>query len=134
MQKFLLDTSALIDFLKKQEWIGNFTKEHIFDHLITSTICEIELLEGVFYMKNQKDERKKVRDVLDSLQEIITFDSNQAEIAAEIRSQLKKKGQKIEDFDTLIAAAAIASGSILVTKNTKHFSRITKLQLYSLSQ
>ena len=85
-------------------------------------------------MKNQKDERKKVRDVLDSLQEIITFDSNQAEIAAEIRSQLKKKGQKIEDFDTLIAAAAIASGSILVTKNTKHFSRIPQLQLYSLSQ
>ena len=42
---------------------------------------------------------------------------------------LIKKGQMIEDFDLLIGCSAVANGMIMVTDNTKHFSRIEGVQL-----
>lgn len=134
MQKFLLDTSALIDLIRDKEWIIKILEDHINDTFVTSSICEVELLEGGLLSKNPEKERKIIAEVLRRVQEIMPFDSPQAEAASNIRFYLRKKGQKIEDFDTLIAAAAIASGSTLVTRNTKHFSRIPQLQLYSLPE
>ena len=42
---------------------------------------------------------------------------------------LIKKGQMIEDFDLLIGCSAVANEMIMVTDNTKHFSRIEGIQL-----
>ena len=35
----------------------------------------------------------------------------------------------IEDYDLLIGCTAVANGMIMVTDNTKHFSRIDGIQL-----
>ena len=42
---------------------------------------------------------------------------------------LIKKGRMIEDFDLLIGCSAVAYEMIMVTDNTKHFSRIEGIQL-----
>jgi tRNA(fMet)-specific endonuclease VapC len=63
---------------------------------------------------------------------VLPFDSDQADRAGQIRFQLSSAGQNINDLDVLIAAAALSQGAVLVTKNTKHFQRITSLQVESV--
>ena len=47
----------------------------------------------------------------------------------ELKAELRRTGQPIADFDLLIASVALAAGYILVTNNTRHYERITGLQL-----
>ncbi|MCX6582217.1 MAG: hypothetical protein NT166_18760 [Candidatus Aminicenantes bacterium] len=39
------------------------------------------------------------------------------------------KGHLIDDFDLLIGCSAIANGLILVTRNEKHFNRLSSLKI-----
>src|SRR5579884_3033413 len=51
------------------------------------------------------------------------------EIFARNRALLRRQGQLIPDLDLLIAATAISHGLTLMTRNRRHFARITDLQL-----
>jgi len=57
------------------------------------------------------------------------FDLKAAEISANIESSLEGKGKSIGFPDTLIAGICISSSVPLLTLNTKHFSRVTGLEL-----
>ncbi|MFH0753878.1 MAG: type II toxin-antitoxin system VapC family toxin [Candidatus Omnitrophota bacterium] len=61
--------------------------------------------------------------------EIVPFDHNAAEIYGELRMGLEKKGKLIGSNDLMIAATAISRRAILITHNTKEFSRIQGLKL-----
>lgn len=52
-----------------------------------------------------------------------------AEHYADIRGRLEKKGKVIGPADLIIAATARAAGAVLVTHNTKEFSRVPGLQI-----
>jgi tRNA(fMet)-specific endonuclease VapC len=47
----------------------------------------------------------------------------------QLKAQLRKAGTPVADFDLLIASVAIAKKLILVTNNTRHYQRITGLDL-----
>lgn len=47
----------------------------------------------------------------------------------DLKIVLEQKGEKLQDFDLLIAATAIEHNLTLVTGNRKHFSRIPHLKL-----
>ena len=51
------------------------------------------------------------------------------EIFGEIKSDLEKKDNRIEDMDILIAATALSYNLTLVTNNIKHFSNIDDLHI-----
>jgi tRNA(fMet)-specific endonuclease VapC len=59
----------------------------------------------------------------------LPFDDQSAVVFGEIRTQLAAKGTPIGAYDLQIAAIALANNLILVTHNTKEFSRIPQLQL-----
>lgn len=61
--------------------------------------------------------------------EIVAFEEKSAVIYGEIRANLEKQGIVIGGMDMLIAAQAIALGSILITNNVNEFSRIPNLVL-----
>ena len=46
-----------------------------------------------------------------------------------MKAELEIKGERLDDFDLLIAATASVNGFILVTRNTKHFKRIKGLKI-----
>lgn len=53
-----------------------------------------------------------------------------AKIFGELKAELRKQGELIADMDLLIASSiALSQKHILVTNNTKHFSRIKGLSL-----
>jgi tRNA(fMet)-specific endonuclease VapC len=60
---------------------------------------------------------------------IISFDQKAASIYAAIRADLERKGQIIGPNDIVIAATTLAHNAILVTNNTKEFSRIDGLKI-----
>jgi tRNA(fMet)-specific endonuclease VapC len=60
---------------------------------------------------------------------IIPFGEKEAHASALIRADLEKKGLPIGPFDTLIAGTAMSNNLILVTRNTKEFSRVKSLQI-----
>lgn len=59
--------------------------------------------------------------------EIPPYDDVAAARYGDIRAHLERQGTPIGPLDTLIAAHALALGSILVTNNVSEFSRIPEL-------
>ena len=58
------------------------------------------------------------------LANILPWSNPAAEAYADIRHTLTTSGQLIGELDMMIAAHALARGSILVTNNTRHFERL----------
>lgn len=59
----------------------------------------------------------------------LAFDDKAGEVYGRIRSVLERKGTPIGSNDLLIAAIALSNHLILVTHNTREFSRVEGLML-----
>jgi len=59
----------------------------------------------------------------------LPFDDRAAKVYGEIRAQLAAKGTPIGPNDLMIAAIAVANNVILVTHNTREFSRVDRLRI-----
>lgn len=131
MAVYLLDTSVLIDFLRQKGTIADFIAKHPQDTFITSCICQMEIFLGLYFGKPEilQSKKEQAEKLFSSLYEVKSFDSEQAEIASQIKAKLMKKGELIDDLDILIAAAALSSRATILTKNVKHFSRVQGLSL-----
>jgi tRNA(fMet)-specific endonuclease VapC len=55
------------------------------------------------------------------------FDQTAADRFGTVATSLARQGVPIGEFDTLIAAHAVATKLTLVTNNTKHFGRVAGL-------
>ena len=126
---YLLDTNTCI-FLKNKKPL------HVLDKLKScidsgvhiSTITVAELQFGVYNSENIEKNRISLIEFLAPFN-ILDFDDADSEQFGKIRADLKKRGQIIGPYDMLIAAQAITKNLILVTNNTKEFSRIENLKL-----
>jgi len=47
----------------------------------------------------------------------------------EVKADLERRGERVDDFDVAIAAHALAIGAAVVTRNLRHFTRIRGLQV-----
>ena len=86
-----------------------------------------ELLYGVQISSRKKGNRAAV-DVLARHLSVLAWSRDAAEHYAEIRVDLKKKGQLIGANDLMIAAHARSLGAIVVTNNVKDFRRVKGLK------
>jgi tRNA(fMet)-specific endonuclease VapC len=59
----------------------------------------------------------------------VPFDREAALESARIRIDLEARGLLIGPMDLLIAGTAVSRGAVLVTNNTKEFSRVKSLRL-----
>lgn len=131
---YLLDTSIIIALLRNDAVVVDFLSAHETDEITTSTVCVFEIMSGLYRLKPEETTRHTIdiRRVFSSFTHIVPFDQEQAEMAGKIHAALSKKGIRVGDIDGLIAAAAIATGATLVTRNTKHFSRIEGLDMQAM--
>lgn len=94
-----------------------------------SVITYAELLYGLTKSKSPK-QRERFDSLLRDLQMVILpVTPAIIEHFIAIKVQLETSGEKLEDFDLLIAATAIEHNLTLVTGNKKHFSRVPGLSL-----
>jgi tRNA(fMet)-specific endonuclease VapC len=87
-----------------------------------------ELLFGVSKSSRKMAALSAVQAFLEPY-ELLPFAGDAAEHYADIRGRLEKKGKVIGPADLIIATTARATGAVLVTHNTKEFSRVPGLQI-----
>lgn len=96
--------------------------------IAVSTITVYELEVGIAKSSNP-GKRKRQLEEFASYITILPFDAKEAKAAAKIRAELEKQGSPIGPLDNLIAGTAFCCNTILVTHNTKEFSRIEGLSI-----
>ena len=126
---YFLDTNICIYFLKGvypslQKKILEVPPSKIKIPAMTAA----ELFYGACKSRQSADTQKKVKKFLKPVQ-IIPFDDEAAFLYGRIRAALEKNGNVIGFNDIIIAATVLAHNGILVTNNTKKFSRIEGLIL-----
>ncbi|TFG26245.1 MAG: type II toxin-antitoxin system VapC family toxin [Promethearchaeota archaeon] len=128
----LLDTDILIKFLRNDPSAVKKLSKLIEHHLIISTtsINIAELYFGAYLSEKKEENLNAVKELILKL-EIISFNQNHSEIYGEIRANLQKKGELINELDIFIASIAIEREIKLITRNIKHYEKIDKLQIES---
>jgi tRNA(fMet)-specific endonuclease VapC len=61
--------------------------------------------------------------------EIVPFDGEAAERYGDIRASLELAGRIIGGNDMMIAAIVLSRGGVLITNNTREFSRVENLSV-----
>lgn len=128
--KYLLDTNTCIALM-------NGTPKGVREHyglalrggsqLTTSSIVAHELWYGVAKTELVERNARKLRGFLSRELTMLDYSEQDAQAAAEIRAKLESKGQRIGEYDTLIAGQAFSRNLILVTANTREFQRVKGL-------
>jgi tRNA(fMet)-specific endonuclease VapC len=96
-------------------------------NLCISSVVEMELLFGI-ELKPQFSYVRELQTLLKQLP-VVAFESADAMQAAKLRAALQRTGKPIGPYDGLIAATALARDMILVTNNTREFSRVIDLMV-----
>ena len=91
-----------------------------------SSITVAELYYGVVKSREKEKNMLALNNFILDLEQVF-FDEQAASIYGELRVALEKKGKIIGPLDMLIAAHAKSLGLVLITNNTKEFSRISGL-------
>ena len=123
---YLLDSDTLIFLSKGQLDIQLRIKQAGLSNCLISEVSLAELYVGVYKCVNKKLE--PALKFLEDKLEIVPV-SPAIRTYAKLRALFESQGNRLPDFDLLIAATAIAGGYTLVTHNTRHFSRIPGLKV-----
>ncbi len=99
---------------------------HIAEPRALSVITYGELLCGAMKCDRPIENVAKVRRIAE-LYPVVNVSRPIIETFSALRVQLDRKGQRLDDFDILIAATALHLGYTLVSSNLRHFSRVPGL-------
>lgn len=126
---FLLDTNLCIQILKNRSpHIQQRFLQHSPEEIALCSIVKAELLFGARHSQRVEANLQLLNIFFTPLQSL-PFDDRCAEEAGQIRADLAAQGKPIGPNDLLIAAVARSHDAVLVTHNTKEFSRVTNLRL-----
>ncbi len=127
------DTSFLVDLLRDAArgirgpatvLLGEIEREEI--RVGVHVLCE--LLAGAEGSQRPTVERQRVRRLCGSL--VVSYpDERFAPVYARLLASLRGGGRPIATMDLLIATAAMVDEAAIVTRNTRHFSRVPGLEI-----
>jgi tRNA(fMet)-specific endonuclease VapC len=126
--KYLLDTNSCIRYLNGRSEVLVRRLDAIDpSEVVVCSLVKFELYSGS--LRSQRvftnfEEQNRFLDQFKSL----PFDDAAALSAAHVRADLATQGQPIGPYDLLIAGIALSCRLIVVTHNTKEFSRVAGLQ------
>jgi tRNA(fMet)-specific endonuclease VapC len=127
---YLVDTDRVASYLNGRPDAVALLTSLRHEGLTISIITYGEIYDGI-YASN--DPRSKEAAFLQFLRrvEVLPLTRTVMKRFARIRGQLRRQGQIIGDPDILIAATALQHNLTLITRNIRHFGRITGLTIYS---
>lgn len=122
MNKVLVDTSVVIDFLRQKEKLNTWYYQLAPQNIVLSILSQAELYSGKNVWTNPKA-KKTLKTFLSGI-ELLNINSAIVQNAGKIRA---KFGTHL--IDALIASTALEYQLPIATLNTKDFSKIPKLKL-----
>ena len=124
----VLDTNVISEVLRPVpersvlDWLANQPRASLF----TTTVTRGEILYGIRLLSDGK-RRRGLRDAAqkifddDFADQVLSFDSDAADMYAEIVASRRTAGNPIRQFDAMIVAMARSRGASLATRNVKDF-------------
>lgn len=123
--KYLLDTNVIVNHLRGRK---NLTLALLTEGAAISSITLAELCHGAAKSNHPEKSQELFEELIETANlEVIPVDQDTAYEFGKMKATLEKSGQKLEDFDLLIASCAKVAKLTLVTANIKHMSRIPDL-------
>lgn len=128
---YLLDTNILSELIKKRpnQRLVTRLRSKGSEELFTSTICVLELRFGGALRPDFEAFWTKIEQEIISRVTVVPFGHEEAIVAGDILSDLKKEGRNIGLEDVMIGATAMANRFTVVTANIRHFSQIKGLRV-----
>jgi len=124
----ILDTNVLSEALRPApepsvlDWLADQPRASLF----TTAITRGEILYGIRLLSDGK-RRQRLWDAADNIfyedfaGQVLSFDSDAADMFADIAASRRIAGKPISQFDVMVAAMARSRGAILATRNVKDF-------------
>ncbi len=125
MKKLLLDTSVIIDFLRRKDKSESLFYKISEEDLYISIISHTELFAGKSIWENQ--EARNILSEIFSGTTIIPLTEDISEKAGYIRAY----NQSNSLIDSIIAATSITSDCEVVTLNVKDFEHVDGIDIYN---
>jgi tRNA(fMet)-specific endonuclease VapC len=127
----VLDTTILIDALhRKESALRKIVElEETEEAICTTQINALELYKGAYLTTKSDEDIQKVKKLLDAFV-VLHINDDTYEWFAALSTELKSRGESINDIDELIAAITMTNGAAIVS-NDNHFKRIPGLRLIS---
>lgn len=124
----LLDTNICIYIINARppEVLARFHAYRLGEIGISSVVAA-ELAYGV--AKSGSVRNRSALEMFLAPLEVLPFDERAVWAYGDLRAELERLGQPIGAMDTMIAAHALAVDAVLVTNNTREFSRVSGLRL-----
>jgi len=98
--------------------------------LSLSVVSAAELWEGAYFSRDPKRSQETLEGFLSGV-DILGLDEEICKRFGQLRGSMRKRGQKIDGFDLLIAATALRRNLTLLANNRKHFEGIARLKIES---
>jgi tRNA(fMet)-specific endonuclease VapC len=98
-----------------------------------SVVTLLELRQGAEKSQQRELAHARLDDFFGPM-DVLPFEESDALVAARVRAHLFRIGQPIGDFDSLIAAQALARDLIVVTNNVDEFERVPDLRIENWAQ
>jgi tRNA(fMet)-specific endonuclease VapC len=127
--RYLLDADTVSFFVRRELNVLSRLQATSPDLLALSTVTLMEIEYGL----NRKPERRAALETVllpffNNIH-ILSYSPEDARATAAIRASLSHSGQPIGPYDVMLAGTALARGLILVSSNTREFSRVSGLVL-----
>lgn len=126
---YLLDTNVIVDHFRGRKPI---LQKIVTSGAAISIITMGELLYGTYKSDNKTESLKIVQSFIkNSIIQVLPVAKDHIVEFARLKSLLEDKGKCLDDFNLLIAAAALIHDLTLVTRDIKHFGRIPGIKIIS---
>ena len=127
--RYLLDTNICIYAMKNRPVQVLRRLQNVGRAVVAvSVITVLELRQGAERSQQRELAHARLDDFFGPM-DILSFENSDALAAARIRAELFRIGRPIGDFDSLIAAQALARDLIVVTNNVDEFERVPDLRV-----
>jgi tRNA(fMet)-specific endonuclease VapC len=125
---YMLDTNICIYVINARPpaVLERFRRERL-GSISISSVTAAELAFGV--AKSGSARNREALEMFLAPLEVLPFDASAIWHYGDLRAALERRGEPIGALDTMIAAHAMASNTILVTNNTREFARVAGLRL-----
>jgi tRNA(fMet)-specific endonuclease VapC len=126
---YLLDTNIISELVRRKpsSHLVHKLARHDSASLFTSVICIAELRRGVALRTDRELFWKRLeREILDHLQ-VLPYKMPEALLTGDLYASQQRAGTLIGLPDLMISATALVNDLVIVTANTRHFSRVPEL-------
>lgn len=132
MKTYMLDTNICSFIMREQpaaviEKLTQCVMRR--DRIVVSAITYAEMRFGAIGKKASPKHLSLVESFVSRLDAVLPWDRAAVDATTKVKMALAAAGTPIGANDAAIAGHAIAAGTILVTNNTREFSRVVDLDL-----